>query len=396
MKLASVPRLTLGFDLDLHREPMRNCNSWQPSALPTPPCAASGVRNVHNPCAFVQTASAALEALMALQDMVSTQRGNLFVCLGDNEGGFRPPREQAPAVRKLSLVLDLDNTLLHTASHPGGAAFAQQRNTAVYDLQHRRQQLLTCLRPGLADFLTSMSSLYEMYVYTAGDRSYVEAVARLIDPDRSIFQNRLFSRDDVPGAGVMKDLTYIFSGDTSDVVIVDDRADIWTGWTANLVQIEPFHFFPGVGPVINGTPSASARVHGDCTDRPLRCVASILRWLHGAAFSTEKPQSIRWLLQKERTRHLRRMRLEFDPSCKDICRKLSERARKHGASIDSVAPTHVISRGKRRRKGSARIVHPKFLVSCLSHLYPIDESQYSMQDTGDYAPRRLQWHGNTT
>lgn len=51
-------------------------------------------------------------------------------------------------------------------------------------------------RPGLPDFLEKMSKLYEMHVYTAGSRSYANAVCKGIDPDGKYFSERILSRDE--------------------------------------------------------------------------------------------------------------------------------------------------------------------------------------------------------
>jgi RNA polymerase II subunit A-like phosphatase len=41
-----------------------------------------------------------------------------------------------------------------------------------------------------------MSKLYEMHVYTAGSRSYANAVCKGIDPKGKYFSERILSRDE--------------------------------------------------------------------------------------------------------------------------------------------------------------------------------------------------------
>lgn len=41
-----------------------------------------------------------------------------------------------------------------------------------------------------------MSKLYEMHVYTAGSRSYANAVCKGIDPNGKYFSERILSRDE--------------------------------------------------------------------------------------------------------------------------------------------------------------------------------------------------------
>lgn len=92
-------------------------------------------------------------------------------------------------------------------------------------------------RPGLAEFLRSLSERYELHVYTMGTRSYADCVCKLVDPDGSLFGTRILSRDE-NGSLVQKSLSRLFPMDTSMVVIIDDRGDVW-GWSPNLIKVIP-------------------------------------------------------------------------------------------------------------------------------------------------------------
>jgi RNA polymerase II subunit A C-terminal domain phosphatase len=52
------------------------------------------------------------------------------------------------------------------------------------------------LRPKLQEFLKEVTKQYELHIYTMGTRNYAEAVANKIDPDRTIFRERILSRDE--------------------------------------------------------------------------------------------------------------------------------------------------------------------------------------------------------
>jgi RNA polymerase II subunit A-like phosphatase len=120
---------------------------------------------------------------------------------------------------------------------------------------------LQFLRPGLTDFLRKVSERYEMHVYTMGTRAYASAVCNIIDPDGEFFAGRILSRDE-SGSGwhshlaflllwyltsknnkgmTQKSLTRLFPCDTSMVVVIDDRADVWE-WSPNLVKVVPCKF----------------------------------------------------------------------------------------------------------------------------------------------------------
>ncbi|KAJ8596296.1 hypothetical protein M405DRAFT_757888 [Rhizopogon salebrosus TDB-379] len=102
-------------------------------------------------------------------------------------------------------------------------------------------------RPGCRKFLQNVSTKYEMHVYTMGTRAYAEEVCDAIDPDGKLFGGRILSRDE-SGSLTQKSLQRLFPCDTSMVVIIDDRADVWE-WSTNLVKVIPYDFFVGIGDI---------------------------------------------------------------------------------------------------------------------------------------------------
>ncbi|KAL4810259.1 hypothetical protein BDV18DRAFT_130608 [Aspergillus unguis] len=163
--------------------------------------------------------------------------------------------------RKLSLVVDLDQTIIHAAVDPTiGEWMADKDNpnhAAVSDV--RAFQLVDdgpgmrgCwyyikLRPGLETFLQNVSEMYELHIYTMGTRSYAQAIAGIIDPERKLFGDRILSRDE-SGSLSVKNLHRIFPVDTKMVVIIDDRGDVWR-WSPNLIKVIPYDFFVGIGDI---------------------------------------------------------------------------------------------------------------------------------------------------
>ncbi|GAA6009999.1 hypothetical protein JCM11491_005822 [Sporobolomyces phaffii] len=103
------------------------------------------------------------------------------------------------------------------------------------------------MRPGLASFLSRISEIYEMHVYTMGTRAYAIEVCKVIDPTGALFGGRILSRDE-SGSMTRKSLQRLFPCDTNMVVIIDDRADVWDG-SPNLVKVIPYEFFVGIGDI---------------------------------------------------------------------------------------------------------------------------------------------------
>ncbi len=165
------------------------------------------------------------------------------------------------ATRKLSLVVDLDQTVIHAAVDPTIAEWQTDvenpNHEAVKDV--RAFQLIDdgpgmrgCwyyikLRPGLMSFLENISQIYELHIYTMGTRQYAQQIANIVDPDRKYFGDRILSRDE-SGSMIAKNLERLFPVDTKMVVIIDDRADVWK-WSPNLIRVTAFDFFVGIGDI---------------------------------------------------------------------------------------------------------------------------------------------------
>lgn len=149
------------------------------------------------------------------------------------------------AARRLSLVVDLDQTVLHATVDPAMGAVAEGRDdiARVVLPEMPAQMYYIKLRPGLDRFLRRMAELFELHVYTMGSRSYAQAVVRLFDPDARLFYDRVLSRDDVDAgdgepAVQRKYLRRIFPTDDTTVLIIDDRADVWE-YARNLIPVSP-------------------------------------------------------------------------------------------------------------------------------------------------------------
>lgn len=108
------------------------------------------------------------------------------------------------------------------------------------------------LRPGLSDFFSELSKIFELHVYTMGSRSYAHAVVKLFDCDGRLFHDRILSRDDNEIIENRKKLERIFPTDDRMVLVIDDRADVWPN-CENLVRVPAYTFFVGTGDINSPT-----------------------------------------------------------------------------------------------------------------------------------------------
>uniref|UniRef100_M1BU42 protein-serine/threonine phosphatase n=1 Tax=Solanum tuberosum TaxID=4113 RepID=M1BU42_SOLTU len=108
----------------------------------------------------------------------------------------------------------------------------------------------TKLRPGIWNFLEKASNLFELHLYTMGNKLYATEMAKLLDPKGDLFAGRVISRGDdgdpfdgderVPKS---KDLEGVL-GMESAVVIIDDSVRVWPHNKLNLIVVERYIYFP--------------------------------------------------------------------------------------------------------------------------------------------------------
>ncbi|XP_073007751.1 RNA polymerase II C-terminal domain phosphatase-like 3 [Typha latifolia] len=164
------------------------------------------------------------------------------------------------AARKLSLVLDLDHTLLNSAKFAEIDLIHEEilRKKEEQDREKPQRHLFrfqhmgmwTKLRPGIWNFLEKASKLYELHLYTMGNKLYATEMAKVLDPTGTLFAGRVTSKGDdcepfdgderVPKS---KDLDGVL-GMESAVVIIDDSVRVWPHNKLNLIVVERYTYFP--------------------------------------------------------------------------------------------------------------------------------------------------------
>ncbi|CAO2594557.1 RNA polymerase II subunit A C-terminal domain phosphatase [Lemmus lemmus] len=149
--------------------------------------------------------------------------------------------------RKLVLMVDLDQTLIHTTEQH----CPQMSNKGIFHFQLGRGEpmLHTRLRPHCRDFLEKIAKLYELHVFTFGSRLYAHTIAGFLDPEKKLFSHRILSRDEcIDPFSKTGNLRNLFPCGDSMVCIIDDREDVWK-FAPNLITVKKYVYFPGTGDV---------------------------------------------------------------------------------------------------------------------------------------------------
>ena len=209
--------------------------------------------------------------------------GVACTALRRSEKGVKKQQQQRVqemvAARKLALVLDLDHTLLHTTWPPSesqkqAVMRVESVSKDVRQLRVKDMVYFTKLRPHVRDFLEKLSHLYELYIYTAGDRDYAEAIAEVLDEHKKYFPGRIISRDDYGDVAKEKkglDKVFPLAQHWTMVLILDDNNETWDvpqsdgrNSINNLIHCHKYSFWPRhLGEthnpvVLGGHPSADA------------------------------------------------------------------------------------------------------------------------------------------
>src|SRR6218665_1575694 len=144
--------------------------------------------------------------------------------------------------RKLVLLVDLDQTIIHSTNQN---VPADRPDIFHYKLYGEKSPWYhTKFRPHMMEFLQEVSKYYQLDVFTFCSRRYAHQICKLIDPNSKYFpSDRILSRDEFfdprSKTGNMKSL---FPCGDAMVCIIDDRLDVWN-YATNVIHVKPYLCF---------------------------------------------------------------------------------------------------------------------------------------------------------
>ena len=133
-----------------------------------------------------------------------------------------------PKVR-LKIILDLDNTLIYSV---------QNRNQSLKCF--RIKDYYVYKRPGLENFLFSLSGIADLYLYTSSNKEYANEIIQKIDPHHLIknkyYRNNCLCID----SEYIKDVNNLsnFTYDPNYLLIIDDNINCYRNFQDNIIQIK--------------------------------------------------------------------------------------------------------------------------------------------------------------
>ncbi|XP_017225547.1 RNA polymerase II C-terminal domain phosphatase-like 4 [Daucus carota subsp. sativus] len=285
--------------------------------------------------------------------------------------------------KKLNLVLDLDHTLLNSTQFrhimpeeeylkvpPDSLPDALKGNLFRLDFMH----MMTKLRPFVRTFLKEASKLFEMYIYTMGERAYAVEMAKLLDPENIYFNSKVIAQGDCTQRH-QKGLDVVV-GQDSAVLILDDTEQVWAKHKENLILMERYHYFVSSYRQFGFNCKSRSELKCDESeeDGALATVLEVLKRVHSIFFDPEQGADI---TKKDVRQVLKTVRKEVLKGCKLVFTRvfpakfpaeshhLWKMAEQLGATCSrEVDPsvTHVVSMDKGTEKSRWAVRENKFLV----------------------------------
>ena len=159
--------------------------------------------------------------------------------------------------KKLILLLDLDNTIIHTSSlisippkHIENLKNTYKNYFEKIPIENeigRINYIFVKFRPFLKTFLKNIKNKYEIFIYTLGTKEYASSIIQYINNNfekDSLSTERMMCRVlDENGQAKNKSIKNVFPTQEKMVVIIDDHVEIWNESGENFICIHPYKFF---------------------------------------------------------------------------------------------------------------------------------------------------------
>ena len=135
-----------------------------------------------------------------------------------------PYLKYVPQIKKYTLILDLDETLIHFIPE----------NKSI-------EKGSFILRPGLFHFLNNISPYFEIIIWTVATKSYADPIINIIESERRYFSYRLY-RDNTTfyKNNYIKDLNNL-GRDISKIIIIDNCSFNFSFQKENGILIKSFY-----------------------------------------------------------------------------------------------------------------------------------------------------------
>ena len=141
-------------------------------------------------------------------------------------------------VNKMTIVLDLDETLIHSSFDSNGKV--KSSFTFNVEIDGKDREVNVWARPYLMDFLRCVHDIFEVVVFTASLKKYADPLLDHLDPKRELIQHRLFRDSCTLSDGFYKKDISLLGRSLSKIIIVDNSPLCYDLQPENAVAIPSF------------------------------------------------------------------------------------------------------------------------------------------------------------
>ena len=198
--------------------------------------------------------------------------------------------------KKLVLILDLDNTILHACpfilyktevenlTKKYGPLIAEL--LVKKELSSSYDKILIKFRPFIKSFFKNIKNKYEIVIYTHGTKEYARSIIQYINStfeEDSLSTDRMMSRElDNDGFAKCKSIKNVFPTMENMVLILDDHIEVWKESGENFICIYPYRFFNEKEIIFNSMHfQIPKEKYLKCEyDNVLYCVINLLLYVH--------------------------------------------------------------------------------------------------------------------
>ena len=155
-----------------------------------------------------------------------------------------------PVTKLLSnktLILDLDDTLVHTVDETKKYSQKDLKDAEVNIVHYYEPKkgvkidIKFIIRPFALSFLQEISSYFEVISFTASERPYADAIIDKIDPEKNIFDYRLYRDKCIHIKNVwVKNLGIFQNRELKNLIIVDNTISTFRDNMENGIYIPSF------------------------------------------------------------------------------------------------------------------------------------------------------------
>jgi len=162
----------------------------------------------------------------------------------------------------LTVVLDFDHTLIHAT---GKKPLLQELRLGRFEVDERKKStgrwpspvyritvqgqvppdFYVKVRPGAFELLEHLHrSKVRLIAYTNGIEHYAKQILAILDPEGKYFSNRLiFRKNESEQDKMLGEVKAAFGGEEKDMIIIDDRLDVWLENDPNVIRVKPYFWF---------------------------------------------------------------------------------------------------------------------------------------------------------